>query len=141
MKSYVILQKGFEYNDEIFYDIEGGGNPKLVIFDIEGAKRKIRDLNIEEYKKVSLRDYSYDITDVLNVDEDDFLAFTEKLIQKYGEIKSKWHEDVNYILHPMANYEESDEYAKMVNINFYEYVETDVDLQSFRNERINDVLE
>jgi hypothetical protein len=40
----------------------------------------------------------------------------------------------------MANYEESDEYAKMVNINFYEYVETDVDLQSFRNERINDVL-
>ena len=128
MKSYVILQKGFEYNDEIYYDIEG-------------AKRKIRDLNIEEYKKVSLRDYSYDITDVLNVDEDDFLAFTEKLSQKYGEIKSKWHEDVNYMLHPMANDEESDEYSKMVNINFYEYVETDVDLQSFRNERINDVLE
>jgi hypothetical protein len=140
MKSYVILQKGFEYNDEIYSDSEGG-SPSLVTFDLEGAKNKVKELNISEYKKVSLRDYAYDMEDILNVDEDKFLAFNRKLREKYGEIQTRWREDVNYMLHPMANDEESDEYAKMVNINFYEYVETDIDIQSLRNERINEILD
>ena len=140
MKSYVILQKGFEYNDEIYSDSEGG-SPKLVTFDLEGVKNRVKELNISEYKKVSLRDYAYDMEDVLNVDEDTFLAFNRKLRQKYGEIQTRWREDVNYMLHPKANEEEANEYAKMVTISFYEYVETEIDLQSFRNERINDILE
>ncbi len=140
MKSYVILQKGFEYNDEIYSDSEGG-SPSLVTFDLEGAKNKVKELNISEYKKVSLRDYAYDMEDVLSVDEDTFLAFNRKLREKYGEIQTRWREDVHYMLHPSANEEEANEYASMVTISFYEYVETEIDLQSFRNERINDVLE
>ena len=31
MKAYVILQKGFEYNDEVYTEGEGG-NPKIVCF-------------------------------------------------------------------------------------------------------------
>ena len=40
----------------------------------------------------------------------------------------------------MANEEESEKYASLVSIDFYYAVETEVDIQSFRNERINEVL-
>ena len=142
MRSYVILQKGFEYNDEIYSESDGGsGHPKLVTFNLEDVKKKVKDLNIEEYKRVSLVEYTYDMEDILNVDVDEYSKFNKSLIEKYGPISKKYTwEDTEYMLHPMANEEESEKYASLVSIDFYYAVETEVDIQSFRNERINEVL-
>ena len=41
MKAYVILQKGFEYNDEIYSSQDSGcGFPKKIFYTKEGAKEE-----------------------------------------------------------------------------------------------------
>ena len=74
MKSYVILQKGFEYDDSIYSESEGGGgHPKLVTFSKDEVDSKIKELNLIEYKITSIRDYTYEIEDILNVDIEEYL--------------------------------------------------------------------
>ena len=143
MKSYVILQKGFEYDDSIYSESDGGGgHPKLVTFSKEEVDSKINELNINEYKSTSIRDYAYEMEDIIRVDEDEYLNFNKILLEKYGPISKKYTwEDTDYMLHPSANEEECEKYDSMVSIDFYYAVETDIDIQSFRNERINNILE
>ena len=143
MKSYVILQKGFEYDDSIYSESDGGGgHPKLVTFSKDEVDSKIKELNLIEYKITSIRDYTYEIEDILNVDEEEYLNFNRSLVEKYGPISKKYSwEDTEYMLHPSATDEECEKYVSMVSIDFYYAVETDIDIQSFRNERINNILE
>lgn len=143
MKSYVILQKGFEYDDSIYSESEGGGgHPKLVTFSKDEVDSKIKELNLIEYKITSIRDYTYEIEDILNVDIEEYLNFNKSLVEKYGPISKKYSwEDTEYMLHPSATDEECEKYVSMVSIDFYYAVETDIDIQSFRNERINNILE
>ena len=59
MKAYVILQKGFEYNDEVYSENDGGGgNPQIICFSKEDAKAKVEQLNFDQYKRKSLQDYT-----------------------------------------------------------------------------------
>ena len=141
MKAYVILRKGFEYDDNIYTCYNDGGKPDLIVFTEEEAYEKVRELNIAEYKQESLTSYSYGLDEVLNVDQDEYFEFCEKLIEKYGkiELKNSWDSSENR-LHPMANDEESKIYSEMVNLTFFLYMETEIDTQSFRNKRINDTL-
>jgi hypothetical protein len=143
MKSYVILQKGFEYDDSIYSESDGGGgHPKLVTFSKDEVDSKIKELNLIEYKSTSIRDYSYEMEDILNVDIEEYLNFNKALLEKYGPISKKYSwEDTEYMLHPLATEEECEKYVSMVSIDFYYAVETDIDIQSFRNERINNILE
>jgi hypothetical protein len=39
-KAYVILKKGFEYDDNIYSETEGG-NPSLIVFSKEDAMKKV----------------------------------------------------------------------------------------------------
>jgi hypothetical protein len=142
-KAYVILRTGYEYNDEIYYESEaGGGMPNLIVFSEKDAKDKVNELNIIEYKSQSLTNYCYDIEEVLNVEESKFKEFNDSLVEKYGKIvsKNRW-DDTDNILHPMANQEESLEYAKLIKLSFYEIIETPIDKQGFREEKINQVLD
>ena len=140
MKAHVIIAKGYEYDDNIYTEGEGGF-PQLICFSKEDVESKVKELNIKEFKETSIRNYSYDIEDILNVDVDEFNDFNKKLLAKYGEISKKFSWDDNeYILHPMANEEECNKYLSMVSISFYESKETDIDMQSFRDYKINEVL-
>lgn len=139
-KGFVILRKGFEYNDEINNPTEGG-HPHLIVFTKEEAKKIVDDLNSKEFKQSSLNDYCYDIMDILDVDSEEYEKFNESLLEKYGPINvsSKWESSENR-LHPMANEDEVKEYCKMVSFSFYEVVETDIDFSSFRDKQIKDIL-
>jgi hypothetical protein len=140
-KAYVILKKGFEYDDNIYNESEGG-TPNLIVFSKEDAELKVNELNIEELKNCSIREYSYDMEDVLNVEIDEYEKFNESLNTKYGKPKSKhrWDSFENK-LHPMANEEEANQYLKMVSISFYEAVETDIDTQSLREKQVSSILD
>ena len=74
--------------------------------------------------------------DLIEYDE-----FNESLNDKYGkpEIKNRWESSENR-LHPMANEEETKKYMSMVKISFYEVVETDIDIQSYREKKITEIL-
>jgi hypothetical protein len=140
-KAYVVLKKGFEYDDNIYCEIEGG-NPSLIAFDKKGAEQKVYELNIKEYKQVNINNFSYQLDDLLNVDVEVYENFNKSLIEKYGEINkiAIWDRTDNR-LHPMANDEESKNYSEMVNLDFYEVVETDIDMESYRETKINSILE
>ena len=139
-KAYVILKKGFEYDDNIYSESEGG-SPSLIVFSEEDAKKKVNELNAKEYKQCSLNEYSYDLEDSLSVDLSEYDEFNESLNTKYGkpESKNRWESFENR-LHPMADEEETEKYMKMVNLSFYEAVETDIDVQSYREKKITEIL-
>jgi hypothetical protein len=140
-KAYVILKKGFEYDDNIYNEVDGG-RPSLIVFDKEDADQKVYELNIQEYKQLNITDYGYGLDEVLKVDEDVYTDFNKSLVEKYGEIEKQGSWDrTDYRLHPMANDEESKKYAKMLEISFYEVVETDLDMKSYRDTKINSILD
>lgn len=142
MKAYVILRKGFEYDDNIYHEYEGGGgSPDMIVFSKEDASRKVEEMNIEEFKTENIANYSYDIEDVLTVERHEYEEFNEKLVEKYGVIAKKdvWTSNEN-VLHPKATIEEAKEYAKLINLSFFEFKETNMDMQSFREQRINETL-
>ena len=139
-KAYVILKKGFEYDDNIYSESEGG-SPSLIVFSKEDAKLKVKELNAKEYKQCSLNEYSYDLEDSLSVDLSEYDEFNESLNTKYGkpESKNRWESFENR-LHPMANEEETNKYMSMVKLSFYEAVETDIDVRSYREKKITEIL-
>jgi hypothetical protein len=140
-KAYVILRKGFEYDDNIYNPTEGG-NPNLIVFSKEEAQQKVDELNTKEFKECSISEYTYEMEDILRVSIEEYEKFNESLNKKYGkpEAKNKW-ESVENRLHNMANEEESKKYREMVELDFFEYVETDIDIQSLRNKQLSDVLD
>jgi hypothetical protein len=139
-KAYVILRKGFEYDDNIYSESEGG-SPSLIVFSKEDANRKVDELNAKEFKQCSISEYSYDMEDILTVEIDEYDKFNESLNQKYGkpESKNRW-ENYENRLHPEANEEETEKYMKMVSMSFFEAIETDIDVQSLREKQINQIL-
>jgi hypothetical protein len=139
-KAYVILRKGFEYDDNIYSESEGG-SPSLIVFSKEDANRKVDELNAKEFKQCSISEYSYDMEDILTVEIDEYDKFNESLNQKYGkpESKNRWESYENR-LHPMANEEETEKYIKMVSMSFYEAIETDIDVRSYREKKITEIL-
>lgn len=141
MKAYVILRKGFEYDDNIYSESEGG-TPNLIVFSKEDANRKVDELNAKEFKECSISEYSYDMEDILTVEMSEYEEFNESLNAKYGKIESKnrWESTENR-LHPMANEEETRKYIKMIDMSFYEAVETDIDTQSLREKQVSSILD
>lgn len=139
MKAHVIVKKGYEYDDNIYSESEGG-NPELICFSKEDAEAKVKELNKQEFKTSSLSYYSYDLEDILNVDIEEYEKFNESLVEKYGPIKKSGWGDTENILHPDANEEETEQYMKMISLTFYEVKPTDIDVQSFRDYKISEVL-
>ena len=139
MIGYIILQKGFEYNDEVYSEPEnGGGHPKKIYFNRENALSEVKRLNIKDFKETNISLYSYEIEDICE-DPEELLDFCKSLIEKYGEIPSENNFDVpdEYRLHPNASVEESEKYMDMVYISFYELSEADFDDQDIRDSKLS----
>jgi len=140
MKAYVLVKKGYEYDDNIYNEVDGS-TPQLILFGKDEVKSKVREANLSEFKSLSIHDYAYDMEDVLNVDLDTYLNFNKSLVEKYGAIKTQYSwQNTEYMLHPEANDEECDKYLKMVSLNFFEAVETEIDLQSYRNHKLSEIV-
>lgn len=143
MKSYIILQKGYEYNDEIYSESDSGaGHPQKVFFNRESAQKECQRLDILEFKKTNITEYTYDIEDILNCDESELLEFCNSLNEKYGkpESSSRWDRPDDFRLNEKASEEESMKYANMVGISFFSVEECDVDVQDLRDYQINQVI-
>ena len=82
MNAFVILQKGFEYNDEIYSQSEsGGGNPHKIFFTREGCSEEVERMNIKQFKETNITEYSYDVEDVCD-DPEELLEFCKALEEK-----------------------------------------------------------
>jgi hypothetical protein len=141
MKAYVLMEKGFEYDDNYYNPVEGG-SPKKIYFSLDEAKQESKKLDLQKFKNESIRNYTYDIDDVIR-DYDKFNELSNRLLEKYGKptFQHRWMSLEEYQLHPQANDEESEEYSKLVDFSFFEVQEVEVDQSSFRNHQIETVLE
>ena len=140
-KAYIVMKKGYEYDDNIYNETEGG-NPKTVCFSKQDAIEKAKELNVIEYQTSSITEFSYEYEDCVNVEWDIFENFNKSLVEKYGKIPTKYSWDnTENRLHPSANQDEINEYCKMVTVSFYEVVEVDVDISSWRNNQLNQIID
>lgn len=139
--AYVVMQKGFEYNDEIYNEVDGGaGHPSKIFFTKQASDEEVERLNIEEIRKNEISYYFYDIEDICD-DPDKLKEFCDSLKSKYGEEKTKYRDDNEYKLHSSATFEEAKAYYDMINLSFYEVVEVEIDQQDMRESQISSVLE
>jgi hypothetical protein len=98
-------------------------------------------MNVSEFKNTNISEYFYDIEDICD-DSDELLNFCNSLNEKYGKIESKdkWSQPDEYRLHQMASDEESKKYASMVDIDFYEMVQVEVDQQDLRESKLQELI-
>jgi hypothetical protein len=141
MKAYVIMQKGYEYDDSIHNPVEGG-TPQKVFFNKEDAYIEKNRLEIKTMKEMDITSYTYSIEDELNVEINELTSFLESLNEKYGKPApvNKWDSLGEYQLNPMASDEEAKKFLSMHSIRFYEVVEVDVDVTSLRDTQIDRIL-
>lgn len=139
-RAYIVMKKGYEYDDNTYNETEGR-HPQIVCFTKKDAELKVKELDIKEFQSLSVFDYAYE-NECLNVELSVFDNFNKRLVEKYGRIISKYSwDDTENKLHPKANENEINEYCKMVDVSFYEVVEVDVDTSSYREEKINQILD
>jgi hypothetical protein len=144
MKSYIILKKGYEYNDEIYSEFDSGaGRPHRVFLNRESANKECQKLDIKEFKETNITEYAYDIEDVLNCTESELLEYCKSLNDKYGkpESISRWDRPDDYRLNANATEEESIKYANMVGLSFFSVEECEVDIQDLRDYQITQIIE
>ena len=142
MEGYIIMQKGYEYDDNIYNETEGG-TPTRIFFRKEDADEERENLEIEAMKEYDISHYSYDVDDCLTVDLDKFKDFVSKINTKYGKPTPKYDwDDYNneYRLNPAASKEESKEYLEMHSVRFYDVVTCEVDVPSMRDYKIDQAL-
>jgi hypothetical protein len=141
MKAYVIMQKGYEYDDNIYNPTEGG-TPTKVFFNEEDAYIEKEKLEIKCMKELEITNYVYSIEDELNVELDEVESFLESLNDKYGipAPVNRWDSFGKFQLNPMASDEESRKFLSMHSIRFYDVVEVEVDVTSLRDAQIDRIL-
>lgn len=87
-KVYVVLESGWEYNDEIYYTPDScGGNPKCVFEDKKLAQEYADEITAKHLAGMRLGDYCYSITDI--VDEDKMSKLLSLLAVSSKPIKCK----------------------------------------------------
>lgn len=73
-KRFVVMKTGYEYNDEYYtqHD-EGQGKPHKVYKNKKKAIADAKVLNAKEFDGLDVSSYGYDLEDVSNLAEEDFM--------------------------------------------------------------------
>lgn len=139
-KGYVVLERGFEYNDEYYNEHEdGGGNPTNFFFSLEMAKNKVKELDLQRCKSYSVEEYASSLRER---DNKNLAEFCQSLVEKYGEHpkpKYGW-DNTKYKLHHLSSPEEGEIYLSLLKFSFFEIVPVDLDPSDMRENSIEKIL-
>ena len=86
-KAYVILKKGFEYDDNIYSESEGG-SPSLIVFSKEDAKLKVKELSKREKSVESIENQWNSRFSELKVKQEELELFQMELNNLNKEIQN-----------------------------------------------------
>jgi len=96
-KFYVLMEVGFDYNDETYFRYNGGGgHPSRVFTSKKKADEACLAKNIEEFKKVisngDIREYGYGLDEVLSskVTEEDVMYEEGIFMTLFGKTAESW---------------------------------------------------
>lgn len=130
---YVLMERGFDYNDEYYFQIDGG-NPSKVFTNRKKADEACEKANLEEFKRLVkegyIREYSSDGLDGLLSDsatEDDLLYDSGIFKTLFGLTAEDWYEaQWNHNVDDKLKVEPTEEQWKKLmscfNLDFYEVV-------------------
>ena len=81
---YILMEEGWDYNDEVFFRAEsGGGHPHSFYTNKEDADKECDARNIEKFKSLwesgEIREYCYGIDELLPYDKRKDKEFIKKL--------------------------------------------------------------
>lgn len=142
MKAYIIMEKGFEYDDN-YYNPTEGGSPKKVYFKFDDAQNALYEYEVKNAKEQDISNYlGYEMEDELNCSKEELSDYCKSLNEKYGlpEKKSSWDSFGEFQLNPKATNEESKKYLDMISFRFFEIETCEVDVTSLRDHQIDSVL-
>lgn len=130
--AYVVFEKGFEYNDEIYHEVDAsGGAPKRVTFSKVDASKLVVELNRKFMRGCNIGHYAYDIEELCDPLDLEVL-FT----------KNDWkYDSYNLCIPDEANDNQIDELLKLINLTFFDYQEVELDMISFRDRQIDNTIE
>lgn len=95
-KFYVLLECGWEYNDEIMFRPQSrGGNPKLVFSSESKARSALEEKNLKHFKELflnqQLHEYAYSYEDLIKQKSD--MEAVQALFNKmFGASMEDWWE-------------------------------------------------
>jgi hypothetical protein len=138
MKGYIILEKGYEYDDSYYNEIEGG-HPRKIFHTKSSAMEALDNYEFDAHTE-------RDITDYCGIDrmksESDWTSLCESMTQKYGEMKPNTWRGTFTRPNIKMNKEERKQYlSNFTDYIFYTIVETEFDTQDMREHKINSVID
>lgn len=97
---YVLMEEGWDYNDEVFFRTEnGGGHPEKVFADKEKAEAEANRLNMKRFRELvtsgEVHEYAYSLDDILSdkATEDDLMFEEGIFMQMFGKTAEDWWEN------------------------------------------------
>jgi hypothetical protein len=128
---YVLMETGFEYNDENYFRHDGsGGHPEKVFTDKERAEEAAFQKGLEFFKRLvasgEIKDYGYGLEDILVSDvlEDDLLYEEGMFMSVFGMTAEDWWSSL-YDRNETKVVATDEQWKKLYNcfsLNFYEVV-------------------
>lgn len=125
---YVVVQVGYDYNDEIYSRSDSGGNPTKIYLNYQKAQAEVNRLNMQELLTCEIGQYAYDLEDII-IDMAEF----EKILRKY-DTKNSLDMDDSYALSEWFttnskkfSSEDMVKVCTLISLNFYELVEVEFD--------------
>ena len=119
-KGYIIQSIGYEYNDETYYKPEGGGGyPQAVLTDEVEAKKRMMELEIEEWRGQQIGHYGYDIDEVAENESE----FEQALAAMGIDIEDWWDVEIP----TTATDDQIKRLIKASSIRFHEIIEIEIE--------------
>lgn len=126
---YVITEVGYEYNDEIYSQNDGGaGNPIKIYLDKAKAEEEVKNMNMDSLFTCDIGDYAYDLEDIIT-DMDEL----KKVIKKY-DTKEEVNVENSYELgvwfsnnNARFSKEDKGKMFQLISLDFYNLVEVEID--------------
>ena len=118
MKAYVVMEVGWEYNDEVYYTTEDkAGKPSVVYKDKNKAEEVCRKCNIDKLLQEDLIHYCYDIDDVLEPGFEEYVK----------EINGEFFEDEGVLRLPNTRTPEQEmKLLSLINLRFFTVSEVEI---------------
>lgn len=128
---YVLMEQGWDYNDEVYFSSEGG-HPTKVFTDKEKAEAEANRLSMVDFKRLILsgeiREYAYGLDEILSAEatEEDTLYEEGIFMTLFGKPAEEWWDSFEYRSRATIQGEPTDEQWQKLfscfNFNFYNVV-------------------
>jgi len=124
---YLVVENGYEYNDEIYHTPESeGSTPKKMFYDLEKAKKHAKELNRKTFREIDIGCYCYDLNEITSLSNEkireelkdiiDFDGCTDECIKEFLSVG----EDTSD--------EDVDKFMKVFNeLVFHQVIKVDID--------------